>query len=126
MALAGSQNGYTVTWGTVELNFVRDATGYVTLYYYDGTSASFVDADIYSLSGNTYNNVVSVYIFAERGEIPRVFGSIAGSFEDHEFSTEFVTNEWNGTKSFWSDSGCGTITLGADLEITWFFIETDD
>ena len=126
LVLTGVQGGYSVTWGEVVLNDLEDGTCYVTLNYWDGTSASFIDDDIYSLSGDTYNNVVSIYFNAE-GPMPRVTGigtrSLANS---DELSEEFMAfNDNNEGKAFWSDYGYGTITLGADLEITWLDIEID-
>lgn len=116
--LAGAQGRYSVTWGEIEINNIEEGTCNVTLNYYDDTSASFVDDDIYSLSGNTYNNVVSIYFYAH-GIYPYMTGVSSRYLANSELSAGIEASN----KSFWSISGCGTITLGDDLEITLLGID---
>lgn len=119
--MAGAQGGYSVTWGEIEIINIEYGTCYVALNYWDCTSVSFVDDDIYSLSGNTYNNVVSIYFYAN-GRMPYMTGVSSRSLANSdELSAEIGAYD----DIFWSESGCGTITLGADLEITRLHIELD-
>lgn len=130
LALAGTQNGYTVTWGTVTTNF--DGGGAtVTMNYFDGSYSSFVCEDIRNLSETTYNGVVSIEFntippYGCYNTMSGYNGEIVGDFSLHSFYNEhaggpygFSTEGSNFIGSHWT---CITLTLGADLHITSFYI----
>ena len=120
--MAGTQNGYSVTWGTVTTNF-DGGTGYVILNYYDGTSSRFNNNDILSLGGNTYYEVVSITIYCTS---PQYLGSYAQgtatrTIEDNELSN--LSKQYYDDHVFYCSHGTmGTLNLGGDLEITSFSI----
>ena len=126
LTLAGSQSGYSVTWGTVTTGF-EGGSAIVTMNYFDGSSSSFGREDIRNLSGITYNGVVSIVFntISNYNTTSGYNGEIVGDFSLHSFYNQngspygFSTE---GSNFIGSHYTCITLTLGADLYITSFYI----
>lgn len=126
LTLAGSQSGYSVTWGTVTTGF-DGGSATVTMNYFDGSYSSFVCEDIRNLSEMTYNGVVSIEFntIYNYNTTSGYNGEIVGDFLLHSFYNQngnpygFSTE---GSNFIGSHHNCITLTLGADLYITSFYI----
>ena len=131
MTLAGSQNGYTVTWGTVTTDFVYEGSASVILTFFDGTTSSFVRNDIQNLSGTTHTGVVSItFDTRHHNTISGYNGEIVGDFSLHSIYNEisggtygFSTEGSNFSGLHWTYI---TLTLGAGLDIINFHIWGED
>lgn len=122
MVLAGTQSGYSVTWGTVTTNF-DDGTAYVILTFSDDTSSRFDNEDIEDLAGMTYNGVASITIRASSGGPNGYTIEIEGNPLAHECSgmNPPTYHGYTGLRNT-----TGQIVLGDNLVITAFSISASD
>ena len=122
LALAGTQSGYTVTWGTVTTNF-DDGSAYVILTFSDDTSFRFDNENIEDLAGVTYNGVASITIRANSGGSNGYLIEIDGDPYVHEYTGMNSPGAY-GVSGLRNTTG--QIVLGDNLVISSFSISAMD